>query len=74
MIVKEWKPAEGCKACKDAKRIMDNHMKSHQHTHSLAMKKIKEQADEIVDLEQKIIYLEEQIDMLRDQLYDEKDY
>lgn len=41
--VKTWKPAEGCKSCKDAQRIMHDHVQISAHSNALAIKKIREQ-------------------------------
>lgn len=50
-VVKEWQPTDGCQSCKDARRIMNDQMRISAETHSLAMKKIRLQAERIKELE-----------------------
>lgn len=54
IVVKEWQPTEGCKSCKDARRIMQDHTRISSHSNALAIKKIRAQEDRIKDLEQQL--------------------
>jgi hypothetical protein len=49
--VKEWKPAEGCKQCSNALRIFNTLESISRYSNSLAIRKIKEQARKIEELE-----------------------
>lgn len=54
IVVKEWQPAEGCKSCKDARRIMNDQTRISSHSNTLAIKKIRAQEDRINELEQQL--------------------
>lgn len=51
MQVNEWHPADGCNRCKQASKIMHEQTRKLSQEHAIAMKKIREQAMRIVELE-----------------------
>lgn len=59
--VNVWAPAEGCNACKDAKRIMDDMLRSHVEIQALAIKKIRSQGDYITELQAEIELLKDRL-------------
>lgn len=54
IVVKEWQPAEGCKSCMNAQRIMHDQTRISSAGSALAIKKIRAQEDRIKELEQQL--------------------
>jgi len=50
IIVKEWRPAEGCEACKQAEKMFEDALRQHMQYHSEAMRLRKEDAKTIQQL------------------------
>ena len=55
LVVKQWTPAKECKECKQAKKIMDEHTRISMHTIGIAVKKIREQENQIKELKSFIV-------------------
>jgi len=46
LVVKEWRPVEGCESCRQAAKLFHEHTGIATHTNSLAVKRIRELEDE----------------------------
>lgn len=59
VVVKEWQPAEGCKSCMNAQRIMQDQTRISSAGSALAIKKIRAQEDRIKELERQLKEMQE---------------